>query len=69
MRETSMLDHEALRTLPEFDEATLASVRKQIDALAHPAGETPRKLDAAGILNLWAVYERMTQRAGTEATP
>jgi hypothetical protein len=69
MRQTSVVDRAALGSLPEFPEPTLARIEEQITALARPAEGRPRKLDATGILNLWAVHERISRTAQAGATP
>ena len=60
LRKTSTVDRAALGTLPEFTEAAIASVEAHIAALAHPAEGKPRKLDAEGVLNLWAIHEALS---------
>lgn len=59
MRRTATIDPVALGSLPEFDEASLTALGEQIAALATATDTKPRKLDATGVLNLWAIHEQI----------
>jgi hypothetical protein len=59
MRQTSTDDRASLGSLPEFDEASLDAFGEQIAALATATDTRPRKLDATGVLNLWAIHEHI----------
>jgi len=61
--ETSLVDRAALTSVPEFTEAAVAAIEQQITALASPPEGTPRKLDARGILNLWALHQALARPA------
>jgi len=58
MRETVVLDETALAERLGYDAPTAAELVTQITTLASPE-EGQRKLDATGVLDLWAAYERL----------
>lgn len=60
MRETAVRDSGTLQAGLGLDEEGALSLVNQIDALADPELGTARKLDAAGVLNLWAIYGRLS---------
>ncbi len=55
MRQGSVIDRESLASLPEFTEEAIAAIEQHIAALSSPPAGERRRLDAAGVLNLWAV--------------
>jgi len=59
MRQGSVVDRESLTSLPEFTEEAVTAVERHISALSNPPAGERRRLDAAGVLNLWAVREAM----------
>lgn len=59
LRKTARIDRHALTSVPEYDDATVDRVEQQIQALSHPPEGKPRKLDAAGVVNLWALYRQL----------
>lgn len=61
LRKTARIDRQALTSVPEYDDATVGRVERQIRGLANPPEGMPRKLDAAGVVNLWAIYKRLVQ--------
>jgi len=68
MRETSTLDREALRGLPEFSEDSLAGLAAGIMRLHDPPEGVARKLDAPGLLSLAGVLARLT-KMGDQSRP
>ncbi|MEA3247461.1 MAG: hypothetical protein U9Q74_15010, partial [Gemmatimonadota bacterium] len=58
MRETVTSDGAKLAERLACDASTAAGLVAQISALASPE-EGPRKLDAAGVMDLWAIYQRL----------
>ncbi|MGC9318379.1 MAG: hypothetical protein ACP5KN_10165 [Armatimonadota bacterium] len=58
MRETVALDTAVLAERLGYDAATAAELVEQIAALTSPE-QGPRKLDAAGVLDLWAIHQRL----------
>ncbi len=62
MRETSTIDEDALTTAREYNFTLVRKAAAQIRALVSPDAGKPRKLDAAGVLNLWRIYLRLAMR-------
>jgi hypothetical protein len=62
MRETSTIDEDALTTAPEYNFTLVRKAAAQIRALVSPDAGRPRKLDAAGVLNLWRIFLRLAMR-------
>lgn len=61
LRKTVRIDRQALTSVPEYDSATVDRVEQQIRALANPPEGRPRKLDAAGVVNLWQIYKHLAR--------
>jgi len=59
MRETVIADEAALAGRLGWDAPAVAALLTQVTALAAPE-EGPRKLDAAGVLDLWEIYQRLS---------
>ncbi len=59
MRETVIADETTLAGRLAWDAPAVAALLAQIAALATPE-DGPRKLDAAGVLDLWAIYQRLS---------
>jgi hypothetical protein len=62
MRETSAIDEDALTTAQEYNFTSVRKAALRIRALVSPEPGKPRKLDAAGVLNLWRAYLRLTMK-------
>ena len=62
MRETVSIDHSTFSSLPEFEEETVRQLEADIALLVSPGDGQARKLDAPGILNLYAIYRRLRGR-------
>lgn len=60
MRETVTSDADTLRASLGFREEQVTELTSRIAALADPEAEPMRKLDAPGLLDLWAIHERLT---------
>ena len=60
MRETVTSDGGTLRALLGLTEEQVTAFTSQVAALANPEAQPMRKLDAPGLLNLWAIHERLT---------
>ncbi len=58
MRDTVLLDEAELRESLGWEEQAVTDLVTQIHSLSAP-DDSPRKLDAAGVLNLYAISERL----------
>ncbi len=59
MRETVTADADTLQASLGFSEEEVTELVARIAALAGPEADSARKLDAPGLLNLWAIHERL----------
>ena len=60
LRTTSSLDRKLLTSVDEFDDAAADRLQGQIEPLLDPPEGKLRKLDAPGVLNLYAAFRRAT---------
>jgi hypothetical protein len=56
LRETATLNREVLTSLPEFGEEEIDRLQAEIAAKIDPGPDKSRKLDAAGVVNLYQIY-------------
>ena len=61
LRRSSTLDRERLTSVAEFDAAAIERLAEQIARLRHPPTGRRRKLDAAGVLDLYAAAQADTR--------
>jgi len=58
LRTTSALDHKLLTSVKEFDDAAVDRLQAQIKPMLDPPEGKLRKLDAPGVLNLYAAFRK-----------
>ena len=59
LRETVTVNREVLTSLPEFGEQEIEQLRDEIAAKIDPGPNKSRKLDAAGVVNLYKIYQQV----------
>ena len=60
LRATSSLDRKLLTSVDEFDDAAADRLQVQVEPMLNPPEGKLRKLDAPGVLNLYAAFRRAT---------
>ena len=58
LRDTSTLSRERLTSVDEFDDAAFGQLEKVVRSLIEPPEGKQRKLDAAGVLDLYAAFQK-----------
>ena len=58
LRDTSSLDRDRLTSVAEFDEAAADKLASDVASLLNPSEGKQRKLDAPGVLDLYAAFLR-----------